>query len=58
MQAHSVFDCWWKQCGFSRNEAYRELARIMDLPKKKAHIAMFDAEQCRELMDRIGQGGI
>lgn len=57
MQAHSVFDCWWKQLGLKKNEAYKQLSRIMDLPRKEAHIGMFDAEQCRHLIERIGQGG-
>jgi hypothetical protein len=51
--AHSHFDPIWKQGRFKgrRNAAYQWLAKKMDLTVGETHIAMFDVEQCRSVVE-------
>jgi len=59
-QAHSIFDPIWKSNGSGkekrekRKDAYRYMIKIMNIPSKLAHIAMFDIEQCKKLILIIG----
>lgn len=55
MTAHSIFDPLWKGKfrKMGRAGAYRLMQRLMDLPPEKAHIAMFDENQCRLLISKI-----
>jgi len=52
-KAHASFDSLWKEKKMSRTDAYKWMADVMDLPKEKAHIAMFGVNQCEELMDKL-----
>lgn len=47
---HGLFDPLWQRGQYSRTGAYRFLQRTMDLPAEKAHIAMFNTEQCKKLI--------
>ncbi len=49
--AHAAFDPVWKSGGISRKDAYALLAAKMDLPTDKAHIGMFDVEQCKKVVE-------
>ena len=52
--AHLAFDTLWKDKHFkSRTAAYQWLASKMGLPSNKCHIAMFDKEQCNEVLDAV-----
>lgn len=51
--AHAAFDPIWKDGKMKRGAAYGLLARLMELPEKEAHIAMFTVAQCKELIRRI-----
>lgn len=55
MRAHKVFDPLWQDGGYfkSRSQAYKWLRDVMDVPPKKAHIAMFDEDQCSLLLDAV-----
>lgn len=55
MTAHSIFDPIWKGKfrKMGRAGAYRLMQRLMNLPPEKAHIAMFDEDQCRLLISKI-----
>lgn len=53
IQAHEIFDRWWHSRNMKRSEAYRAMQRLMDLSPDQAHIAMFDKEQCQQLIARI-----
>lgn len=48
-RAHDHFDTWRKRQGIRRSTAYRRLAKRMKLPDCRAHIAMFDVEQCKKV---------
>ena len=49
--AHALFDPLWQgKAPGTRKRAYRALELIMGLDKKHAHIAMFDSDQCRKLI--------
>lgn len=50
MQCHKVFDRKWKSGKMSRTDAYVWLQEHMNLPAEKAHIGMFDKEQCNKLL--------
>ncbi len=51
-QCHAAFDPLWrtKSRFKNRRRAYAWLMEAMKLPKNKAHIGMFDADQCDELL--------
>ncbi|KYC41175.1 hypothetical protein WA1_03560 [Scytonema hofmannii PCC 7110] len=48
--AHACFDPIWKSGKMSRKKAYKWLCEQMGLTREKAHIAMFDEQQCRQLI--------
>lgn len=48
--AHEWFDPMWRVEGMPRSAAYRTLGEAMSLPAKLCHIAMFDVEQCRAVV--------
>lgn len=52
-EAHSLFDPVWKNGKVSRRNAYKWLAKAMNVPPNKAHIGMFDEEQCKKLINII-----
>lgn len=47
---HRQFDPKWKSKQMSRSAAYRWLAEKMEVPQEKAHIGMFNEEQCYKLI--------
>ena len=53
--AHFYFDGAWKRAKVSRDRAYRTLAVKMGLPIEKAHIGMFDVEQCKRVVEIFKQ---
>lgn len=53
IKAHDKFDSMWKMLGYKRSEAYQMLSDIMKLSKDKAHISMFDIEQCKKLISLL-----
>lgn len=55
-KAHVAFDPLWKDDGrFTRKEAYARLATHMGITTDQCHIAMFDVEQCQQVI-AFGQG--
>jgi len=48
---HKTFDEVWKSGIMSRREAYRRLARYLELPRRQAHIGCFTIHQCQCAMD-------
>jgi len=50
MQCHKVFDQKWKSGRMSRTKAYVWLQERMYLSPDKAHIGMFDKNQCNKLL--------
>ena len=62
MEVHRLFDPMWKpkykgngKSQMTRSEAYRWLMDTMGIEKAKAHIGMFDEEQCRKLIAVLEQ---
>lgn len=51
--AHEAFDQLWKDVKMTRKEAYRWLEGVMQLTPEEAHIGMFNAEQCRQLIEKV-----
>lgn len=55
MKAHDAFDRLWKNGGeLSRSGAYKWMQEKMSLPAEEAHIGMFTAFQCKELLKHCG----
>lgn len=54
-ETHKVFDALWNRQGapLSRTDAYAWLARVMRLPARLSHIAMFNADQCRHAIQAV-----
>ncbi|MNW28155.1 hypothetical protein D3C74_49700 [compost metagenome] len=54
-ECHQLFDPVWKIGNVKRSRAYKWLALKMKLPKEKAHIGMFNKDQCRRLIDILDE---
>ncbi|MDO5595043.1 MAG: zinc-finger-containing protein, partial [Eubacteriales bacterium] len=50
-ETHQVFDCFWQENGMTRTQAYKWLARRMNLSEKNAHIGGFEMDQCQQVID-------
>lgn len=51
--AHNAFDPFWRGGRMRRREAYAKLAALMNIPKSEAHIALFNVEQCKQVVDKV-----
>jgi hypothetical protein len=47
--AHEAFDPIWKQGKLSRSEAYKRLARVLQMTRKECHIKKMDADTARRV---------
>lgn len=56
-RAHSAFDPLWRNApgnrGKARRESYKQLAAMMGIEYKDCHIAQFDIEQCRRVVELV-----
>lgn len=50
-EAHKYFDEIWKSKRMKRQEAYKWLAKKMNLTKDETHIALFEIDQCKQVVD-------
>lgn len=48
--AHNTFDPLWRGRKMSRTKAYKWMQKVMSLPPEKAHIGLFNEEQCWKLI--------
>jgi len=46
INAHTIFDCLWKDGHMTRQEAYRRLAEYLGLKIEDTHIGLFDIKKC------------
>lgn len=56
IRAHAVFDTLWKKGPLklmSRREAYRWMEAALGLPRHDAHIGMFSAGVCSQLVEAV-----
>lgn len=51
MAAHAAFDPIWKEHGMRRASAYRWLASMLGISKRRCHIALFDEALCRSTVE-------
>lgn len=51
--AHSVFDPLWRGRKMSRTKAYKWMQSVMGLSPDKAHIGMFNEDQCWKLIKHV-----
>lgn len=57
---HGLIDPLWQNAGLigkekhhKRNSVYKWMCNLMELSRDEAHIGMFDASQCRQLIRRV-----
>jgi len=50
-EAHKYFDVIWKEGHEKRREAYRQLAKHLNIPADYCHIGMFAVEDCKKVVD-------
>lgn len=50
-EAHRIFDEVWRSGRMSRSEAYRSLSDALNIPREHCHIAEFDADQCKRVIE-------
>lgn len=55
IKAHKSFDWLWKSGNMKRAEAYKWMQLSLGLSSKKAHIGMFDLNQCRQLIECVDE---
>lgn len=53
IKAHDAFDPLWKDGKMDRKSAYAFMQKVMNLPPDKAHIGMFDVDQCKLLIEAL-----
>ena len=54
-QVHSLFDPIWKEGRMSRDKAYLQLAKKMNIQREFCHVGMFDETQCEQALQIIGR---
>lgn len=52
-RAHAAFDPLWQSGKMSRTKAYGWLSCSLGIPKHETHIAMFDVERCRAVVELV-----
>jgi ssDNA-binding Zn-finger/Zn-ribbon topoisomerase 1 len=52
-RAHAAFDRLWRSGRMRRNDAYRELQRMMHMTEAQAHIGRFTQEECERLIELL-----
>lgn len=52
-KAHAKFDPLWKSGRMSRRFAYKLLSERLEIQPNKAHIGMFDIEQCKKVLEKF-----
>lgn len=59
VKVHNVFDPIWKNSNkcTTRKDAYRWLAKSMDIDLNECHISKFDYEQCKLVIDTCASKG-
>lgn len=50
-KAHAAFDPLWRRGGMSRGEAYRYLAKLLEIDPADCHISWFQADMCRLVVE-------
>lgn len=51
IEAHQVFDSFWKRKHMSRTQGYRWLAQKLQLPESETHIGGFEIDTCQQVID-------
>ena len=49
-ETHVVFDQFWKNQQMTRTNGYKWLAQQMQIPEYRAHIGIFDMQQCEQVL--------
>lgn len=53
IQAHHIFDSYWKSYCCDRRKAYAKLAKAMNLRFDRTHIARFGIEECNRVIEIV-----
>lgn len=55
INCHNLIDPYWKKGKYTRKEVYERLSSAMNIPFKNTHIAQFNIEQCRTLIELLNK---
>jgi hypothetical protein len=55
IRAHEAFDTFWKGMAMRRGDAYRWLAKMLDLPVEHCHIGQFTILQCEQVVAAVSR---
>lgn len=50
-KAHAHFDPIWKNSDLKRGDAYKYLAKFLDILPKHCHISWFNEKQCQKVLE-------
>jgi hypothetical protein len=53
MEAHKLFDKFWKSGAMTRGQAYQWLQKFMEMSEQEAHIGNFGAKECLKLIEKL-----
>lgn len=53
IKVHQLFDQFWKSGELTRRQAYKNLAKLMDLSVRKTHIGRFTKEECLDAIKKL-----
>lgn len=56
-EGHEAFEACRIRCNLTKTKMYRILARLMELPRKRCHFGMFNAEQCEQAIRLLTSHG-
>lgn len=50
IRAHEAFGAWLRRHSYTKRYGYKELARMLDVPKAGAHMGMMNTETCEAVV--------
>ncbi len=53
IKAHEALDRWTFSHDYSKAQAYKKMAKLMNTPRKGAHISKLNITQCKELIVKL-----
>ncbi len=53
IQAHGIFDAWYRSTGRTRGQAYGWLQEAMHLSAPDCHIHLFEEPECMEVIRKV-----
>jgi ssDNA-binding Zn-finger/Zn-ribbon topoisomerase 1 len=55
MKAHETMIAWMKRKGYDKKKGYEEMAKLLNMEEKDAHIGKFFIVECQNLIQKLSQ---